>query len=78
VHSLFRLIDENFFETEGLFNDLIQSNRPTVQASNALARAPADELMLHDAVKGMSASRFISKSPLFKQLRELLDRFGPE
>lgn len=77
LHSLLRLIDESFFETEGLFNDLLQSNRPTVQAGNALARVPVDEAMLRDAVKGMSASRFISKSPLFKQLRELLDRFDP-
>ena len=72
LHSLLRLIDESFFETQGLFDELLEANRPAVQASNALARIPVDIPLLESAVKGMSKSRFISQSPLFKSFLEKL------
>ena len=74
LHSLLRLIDESFFETQGMFEELLEANRPAVQAGNALARTPPDMTLLEDAVEGMSSSRFISQSPLFKQLLEKLER----
>jgi superfamily II DNA or RNA helicase len=74
LHSLLRLIDESFFETQGMFEELLEANRPAVQAGNALARTPPDMALLEDAVKGMSGSRFISQSPLFKQFLEKLER----
>jgi hypothetical protein len=73
LHSLLRLIDESFFETQGLFEELLEANRPAVQAGNALARTPVDTSLLASAVAGMSESRFISQSPLFKQFLEQLE-----
>jgi len=61
LHSLLRLIDESFFETQGLFEELLEANRPAVQAGNALARTPVDTSLLESAVAGMSESRFISQ-----------------
>lgn len=72
LHSLLRLIDESFFETQGLFNELLEANRPAVQASNALARIPVDIPLLESAVEGMAKSRFISQSPLFQSFLEKL------
>lgn len=66
LHSLLRLIDESFFETQGLFDELLVANKPAVQASNALARIPVDISLLESALEGMGRSRFISQSPLFK------------
>ena len=42
LHSLLRLVDEEFFATQASFDDLILANKPTVHASNALASAPVD------------------------------------
>jgi superfamily II DNA or RNA helicase len=77
LHSLLRLVDENFFETQGLFSELLEANRPAVQAGNALARTPIDNTMLMAAVEGMAKSQFISKSPLFRQFLEKLERLDP-
>lgn len=73
LHSLLRLIDESFFESQGLFEELLEANRPAVQASNALARTPVDASLLESAVAGMSESKFISQAPLFKQFLEQLE-----
>ncbi|MDZ7262487.1 MAG: SNF2-related protein, partial [candidate division KSB1 bacterium] len=73
LHSLLRLIDENFFETHGMFEELLEANRPAVQAQNALARVPPDTRLLKEAVAGMKKSRYISQSPLFRQFLEKLD-----
>jgi len=72
LHSLLRLTDESFFESQGLFEELLEANRPAVQAMNALARTPVDEAMLKSAIAGMGESRFISQSPLFKRFLDLL------
>ena len=77
LHSLLRLIDENFFETQGMFEDLLEANRPAVQAGNALARIPLDMPLLGTSTEGMGNSRFISQSPLFKQFLEKLERLDP-
>lgn len=74
LHSLLRLVDENFFETQGLFGELLEANRPAVQAGNALARTPVDFGLLESAVEGMAKSKFISQSPLFRQFLEKLGR----
>ena len=77
LHSLLRLTDESFFETQGLFEELLEANRPTVQAWNALSRTPVDMPLLAAAVEGMGASRFISQSPLFRQFLEKLKHLDP-
>ena len=77
LHSLLRLVDESFFETQGLFEDLLEANRPAVQAANALASTPVDLELLEKAVAGMKDSRYISQSPLFKQFLEYLAKLDP-
>jgi len=78
LHSLLRLTDESFFETQGLFEELLEANRPAVQAVNALSRTPVDMVLLESAVEGMGSSRFISQSPLFKQFLERLEQLDLE
>ena len=78
LHSLLRLIDESFFETQGMFEELLEANRPAVQAGNALARTPVDLALLERAVSGMEKSRFISQSPLFRQFLEALEHLKPD
>ncbi|MGQ9648140.1 MAG: helicase-related protein, partial [Thermodesulfobacteriota bacterium] len=78
LHSLLRLIDESFFETQGMFEELLEANRPAVQAGNALARTPVDMTLLERAVSGMRESRFISQSPLFRQFLEALKGLKPD
>jgi len=77
LHSLLRLTDESFFETQGMFEELLEVNRPTVQASNALSQTPINMPLLESAVIGMSASPFIKKSPLFKQFVEKMENLDP-
>lgn len=77
LHSLLRLTDESFFETQGMFEELLEVNRPAVQAGNALAKSPPDRALLESALEGMSASPFIKRSPLFKQFLEKLEKLDP-
>ncbi|MCG7851334.1 MAG: SNF2-related protein, partial [Methanosarcinaceae archaeon] len=77
LHSLLRLTDESFFETQGMFEELLEVNRPTVQAGNALSKTPLDRPLLESAVEGMSTSPFIKKSPLFRQFLEKLEHLNP-
>ena len=77
LHSLLRLTDESFFETQGMFEELLEANRPTVQAGNALSQSPLDRSLLESALEGMNASPFIKKSPLFKQFLEKLENLNP-
>jgi len=74
LHSLLRLVDESFFESQGLFEELLDANRPAVQAGNALARTPLDTALLEESLEGMGASRFISQAPLFKQFLDKLEK----
>lgn len=73
LHSLLRLIDEDFFATQASFEDLVTMNRPAVHAGNALAQAPVDAEMLMTSVHGMSQSEYIKKSPLFNQFLKQLE-----
>jgi superfamily II DNA or RNA helicase len=73
LHSLLRLIDESFFETQGMFEELLKANRPAVLAGNALAKIPVDMPLLAKGAKGMGESPFISQSPLFQQFLEKVE-----
>lgn len=66
LHSLLRLIDEDFFESQGMFEQLLETNRPAVQASNALGRIPIDDSLLSRSVEEMGHSQFIQNTPLYK------------
>lgn len=72
LHSLLRLIDRNFFETQGMFEELLRANRPAISAIHALSQTPVDMGGLEGAVSGMAQSDFINKSPLFNQFLGLL------
>lgn len=76
LHSLLRLTDESFFESQGLFEELLEANRPAVHAVNALSRTPVDHALLESAIQGMGESRFISQSPLFRQFLEKLEKLN--
>lgn len=78
LQSLLKLVDESFFESQGLFEGLLQANKPAVQASNALARVPVDKELLRRATEEMGHSRFIKNSPLLAQFRERVQRLDPD
>jgi len=67
LHTLLRLVDEDFFESQGLFEELLKANAPAVQARNALETSPPNRPMLEKAIMGMEKSRFIRDAPLFKK-----------
>jgi len=75
LHSLLRLIDRDFFETQGMFDELLKANRPTIRSINALSTTPVDWEGLFEGAQGMKNSPFIDKSPLFKQFLRLLTEF---
>jgi SNF2 family DNA or RNA helicase len=77
LHSLLRLTDESFFESQGMFEELLNVNRPAVQAGNALAKNPPDRDLLESAVEGMKESPFIQRSPLFKAFLEKVKNLDP-
>ena len=77
LHSLLRLTDESFFETQGTFEVLLEANRPTVQATNALSQNPIDTGLLMSALEDMKESPFIRKSPLFKQFLNEVKSLNP-
>lgn len=72
LRSLLRLIDHDFFETQGMFDELLRANRPSIRSINALSRTPPDMESLKQGVEGMAASQFINKSPLFRQFLDKL------
>lgn len=72
LHSLLRLVDESFFETQGLFDELLEANRPAVQAGNSLARVPVDMAVLGTSIEAMGESRYIREVPLFKLFKKLV------
>lgn len=74
LHSLLRLIDEDFFSTQISFESLIQSNRPAVEAANALSRHPADRKTLSHALKCMGFIPHIKNSPYFPELLKKLEK----
>lgn len=81
LHSLLRLVDEDFFRNQRLFSQLLETNRPAVQLANALARTPVDQKLLHTAMEGLGESPFVQDSPLFARLETLIaegDLSNPE
>ena len=74
LHSLLRLIDEDFFATQISFESLIQSNRPAVKAANALSRHPIDQEALSRSLESMSVIPHIKNSPYFHDLLNKLER----
>lgn len=78
LHSLIRLVDEDFLEGQGMFEQLLAANRPAVQAGNALARIPVNLDLLRRAVDQMSQSPFIGNTPLFQKFADLVRDLDPE
>jgi superfamily II DNA or RNA helicase len=77
LRSLLRLVDEDFFESEAMFNDLLQVNRPTVQLANALARPEVDLHYARDAARRMGSSPLISDLPYYEALCTALEKLDP-
>jgi len=77
LHSLLKLIDEDFFSTQGIFEELIQENKPAVQAANALSQSPVNQGLLYESIQKMGESNYIKKSPIFERflssLKDLSD-----
>lgn len=76
LHSLLKLIDEEFFATQSIFDELIDANKPTVQLGNALAQNDIDETEIANSVSDMAKSRYINRSPLFEKLLETLSKLS--
>ncbi len=73
LHSLLRLIDEDFFATQNSFEWLLLSNRPAVALANALAKYPVDQSMLMRSLNTMNSIAHITESPYFGDLCQKLE-----
>ncbi|GAB7492561.1 hypothetical protein Bwad001_12850 [Bilophila wadsworthia] len=71
LHSLLRLIDEDFFATQYSFDMLLESNRPTVLTGNALGRHPIDKEALFNSLEKMRYTPVVD-SPYFKRFLEYI------
>lgn len=73
LFTLLRLLDPEFFSTEWVFDNLLEENRPAIQASVALARADFPKAI--DALTRLQKSPFVGDSKLLRhaidQLRDL-------
>lgn len=78
LHSILRLIDADFFQTQATFDSLLVANRPAVQLANALARIPVDMGALEPAAQALGDSPFVGQSPLFKRLLDQLAHLDPK
>lgn len=74
LHTILRLIDDDFFRTQALFGELLDANKPAVQLANALARSPVDIQLMTTALEGLSRSPFVKKSPLFSRLLDMVEK----
>lgn len=77
LHSLLRLVDGDLLENQALFEELLEANRPTVRAGNALERSPLAKDVLEEAIAGMGKSQFIRDTPLFKKFVESIATLDP-
>ena len=68
--SLLKLVDRNFFSSQALFDDLLETNRPAVNALNLLSQTPILQDHLIEAMNGMAKSNYISASPLFRRFQD--------
>ena len=71
LHSLLRLIDEDFFATQYSFEGLLEANRPTVRAGNALSSHPINKKLLLNSLE-MMANSPAAESPYFKRFIEYI------
>ena len=77
LHSLLKLVDRDFFETQVMFDELLEANRPAVSALNVLSRTPIPFDQLYIAVEGMANNPYIRESPLFKRFQSVIKSFDP-
>ena len=75
LHSLLRLIDEDFFSTQNTFDALLEENRPTVMVGNALGRHPINKDVLLSSLEGMKNTPVIN-SPYFEKFLEYMRKLN--
>jgi len=63
LFSLLRLLDEDFFNSPALFEQLLEENRPAVTAMNCLMRSPVDPEGLKQSLQQLRASRLVGNLP---------------
>lgn len=78
LHSLLQLVDRNFFETQAMFDDLLEANRPTVNALNLLSQTSIPKNELYQAITGMAKNQYIRGSPNFKRFQKIIKSFDPD
>ena len=65
--TLLRLLDSDFFETESVFDSLLEENRPAVQAANSLSARPPRITDATHELEALLHSSFVGQSELLKQ-----------
>jgi hypothetical protein len=74
LRTLLRMVDEDFFSNEYLFEHLLESNRPAVKLANALAAIPLNVNEARTQVALLRTSAFVGNSPQLDRLEEELGR----
>jgi SNF2 family DNA or RNA helicase len=63
LYSLLRLLDEDFFSSSALFEQLLDENRAAISAMNCLMRHPVDAVQLQASLKSLKTSRLVGSLP---------------
>ena len=63
LFSLLRLLDEDFFSSSALFDQLLNENRAAVTAMNCLMRQPVDVATLCESLQALKESQFVGNHP---------------
>jgi superfamily II DNA or RNA helicase len=74
--TLLRLLDADFFDSEAVFDALLEENRPAVQAANHLSARPPTIAEATNALTLLLRSSFVGKSELLTQTIARLERLG--
>jgi len=70
LFTLLRLLDQDFFSNETLFNHLLEENKPALQALCALDANPPNLVQAAEALSRLRHSPFVGKSELLRQTIE--------
>lgn len=63
LFSLLRLLDQDFFSSSKLFDQLLDENRAAITAMNCLIRQPVDVPKLRESLKALKKSRLVGNHP---------------
>jgi len=75
LRTLLRMVDDDFFSNEILFEQLLEDNRPAVKLANSLASLPLDVSGAREQLAQLGRSPFVGESPQLGRIEDVLAEF---